>query len=35
MRTSPESDDRSRLATVGEVDLCYDTVGSPDDPPLP
>ena len=34
MRTSPESDDRPRLAPVGDVDLCYDTIGSPDDPSL-
>ena len=32
MRTSPESDDRTRLAPVGEVDLCYDTFGNPDHP---
>jgi pimeloyl-ACP methyl ester carboxylesterase len=34
MRTSPESDDPPRLASVGDVDLCYDTVGNPDDPAM-
>jgi pimeloyl-ACP methyl ester carboxylesterase len=32
MRTSPESDDRTRFAPVGDVDLCYDTFGNPEDP---
>ena len=34
MRTSPDSDDRTRLAPVGDVDLCYETFGSPDDPAM-